>query len=528
MRNTNPFLGRLSLLVALLSLNALLQDVVAQPSVQTFTLPPGPYAVGFKSVNQYDYSRSFAKFDLLGRLVNEGGIRPIQTSIWYPAAIDENLQPVLFEEYVYLIANEVSFQALTEEAKSQAKRELMAFCGSPKSRFDGEMIARTNAFSDLKPAEGSFPVIIYAPSFNSQSFENSVLCEYLASHGYIVMASPCMGMRSRAMTMNLVGAETQARDIEFLISFAHDYPHADISKLSVMGFNWGGLSNVLAKMRNDNVKSVICLDGSIRYFPKMFKESPYADSSRMNVPYLFLAAENRSLEEISGDSNVVSSSFFNSLKYSDAYLFTFHILWHQNFASNFIRLIERNPDANDEGTQEDVNRGYEQACRYVLNFLDAYMKDDKQALAFLLNKPEQNGIAAHQVTKLSKAGLKPPPSLREFANLLQQSGFDKASQIFAEVKKNSPDFTLKEEQVNAWGYALMSNNHVKEAIEVLKLNAELYPKSFNVWDSLAEAYMNNGEMKAAIANYQKSIELNPQNESGIKMLKKLKEQKKPQ
>jgi len=528
MRNSESSLGRRSLLAALLFLSGLFQNLAAQSSVQTFTPSPGPHAVGFTSVNQYDYSRSFTKFDLLGRVVNEGGYRPIQTSIWYPAVKDDNVQPMRFEDYVYLVANEVSFQSLTEEAKSQAKKDLTAFLGSPESRFVNEMGTRTNAIRDLKPAEGSFPVIIYAPSFNSQSFENSVLCEYLASHGYIVIASPCMGMRSRDMTLDLVGAEAQARDIEFLISFAHDYPHADMSKMSVMGFSWGGLSNVLVKMRNDNVKAVICLDGTIRYLPKLFNQSPYADSLQMNVPYLFLAAKNMSLEEIYKDNYEGSNSFFNSLKYSDAYLFTFHNLLHQNFASRLIKLQDRNPDANDEGTQDEVNQGYELACRYVLNFLDAYMKNDKNALEFLQNKPEQNGIAAHQVTKLSKVGLKPPLSLREFANLLQKSGFDKASQIFGEVKKNSPDFTLKEEQVNLWGYALMSIGHLKEAIEVFKLNAELYPESFNVWDSLAEAYMNNGEIKAAIANYQKSIDMNPQNDNGIKMLQKLKEQKKPQ
>jgi tetratricopeptide (TPR) repeat protein len=518
-------LAKSSLLAVFFFVAIFAVEVSAQQSSLVFTLPSGPYSVGFKSVNQYDYSRSFAESDLLGRVVNEGGYRPIQTSIWYPAVKDENVPPMRFEEYAYLIANEVSFQESNEETRTQAKKSLMAFCSTPESRFTNEMNAPTNAFRDLNSAEGSFPVIIYAPSFNAQSFENSVLCEYLASYGYIVVSSPCMGMWSREMTQDMTGIEAQARDIEFLISFAHDLPHADMSRLSVMGFSWGGISNVLVKMRNDNVKAVICLDGSIRYFPKLFKTSPFADSSKMDVPFLYLASKDGTREELSGDSNIVSGNFFNSLRYCDAYLYTFHLLWHQNFASNYIKLKEHGPNANDEGTQEEVNQGYEFACRYVLYFLNAYMNDDKQALAFLQSRPEQNGVPAHQITKRAKVGLKKPPSLQEFALLLKQSGFDKASQVYAEVKKSSPDFTLKEEQVNAWGYALMWRGSLREAIEVFKLNAELYPQSFNVWDSLAEAYMNIGEIKAAIANYQKSVELNPKNENGVKMIKKLQEQK---
>ena len=61
----------------------------------------------------------------------------------------------------------------------------------------------------------------------------------------------------------------------------------------------------------------------------------------------------------------------------------------------------------------------------------------------------------------------------------------------------------------------------KEAIEVFKLDVDEYPKSWNVYDSLGEAYMKNGDKELAIQNYEKSIELNPDNENGKMMLKRL-------
>jgi cytochrome c-type biogenesis protein CcmH/NrfG len=46
-----------------------------------------------------------------------------------------------------------------------------------------------------------------------------------------------------------------------------------------------------------------------------------------------------------------------------------------------------------------------------------------------------------------------------------------------------------------------------------------------VHDSLGESYMDAGQKDIAIQNYEKSIELNPKNQNGIDILKKLKEQK---
>jgi hypothetical protein len=99
-----------------------------------------------------------------------------------------------------------------------------------------------------------------------------------------------MGMNSREMTPDITEMETQALDIGFLISFIHTLPNA-VNNIAVMGYSTGGLSNVFAKMRNDNIKSLICLDGTIRYDSKLFKKSPFADISKIDIPFLYLASK---------------------------------------------------------------------------------------------------------------------------------------------------------------------------------------------------------------------------------------------
>jgi tetratricopeptide (TPR) repeat protein len=66
---------------------------------------------------------------------------------------------------------------------------------------------------------------------------------------------------------------------------------------------------------------------------------------------------------------------------------------------------------------------------------------------------------------------------------------------------------------------------VDAAIEVFKINTGVFPESWNVWDSLGEGYMTRGDKDLAIENYEKSLEINPQNDNGREILKRLKEGK---
>jgi tetratricopeptide (TPR) repeat protein len=100
--------------------------------------------------------------------------------------------------------------------------------------------------------------------------------------------------------------------------------------------------------------------------------------------------------------------------------------------------------------------------------------------------------------------------------------------VFYQLKGNN-QYSLSEDEINELGLRLLyDKKDVKAAIEVLKLNTELFPKAFNVWDSLAEAYYRAGNKEEAIRNYEKSLQLNPNNVGGKRMLEEIRgEQKKP-
>ena len=78
--------------------------------------------------------------------------------------------------------------------------------------------------------------------------------------------------------------------------------------------------------------------------------------------------------------------------------------------------------------------------------------------------------------------------------------------------------------MNFLGYQLLNQGRLPEAIAIFKLNVDSYPTSWNVYDSLGEAYKNAGETRLAIRNYEKSLELNPDNSNGMQILKELRGQ----
>ncbi|MGI8897032.1 MAG: serine hydrolase [Pyrinomonadaceae bacterium] len=82
-------------------------------------------------------------------------------------------------------------------------------------------------------------------------------------------------------------------------------------------------------------------------------------------------------------------------------------------------------------------------------------------------------------------------------------------------------YDFSEPELNRLGYQLLEAKKLKEAVEIFKLNVEAYPKGFNTYDSLGEAYMISGNTELAILNYKKSLELNPQNTGATEMLKRL-------
>lgn len=110
-------------------------------------------------------------------------------------------------------------------------------------------------------------------------------------------------------------------------------------------------------------------------------------------------------------------------------------------------------------------------------------------------------------------------SLAVLIKMLQQ-GIPKAKE-YMETLRTNKKYDIDEGEINSVGYLLLRLNKPMEAIAFFELNVKFYPESWNVYDSLGEAYMSIGQKKLAIKNYRKSIALHPENDYGKAQLRKL-------
>lgn len=114
----------------------------------------------------------------------------------------------------------------------------------------------------------------------------------------------------------------------------------------------------------------------------------------------------------------------------------------------------------------------------------------------------------------------------EYYNLIKQalangglSAAESAHEAYEKHDAYKNDHT--EGTLNRIGYELINTKQIASAIGIFEINTKAYPKSFNTWDSLAEAYLLSGDKRKAKANYEKSLSLNPNNTNAKEKLKSL-------
>ena len=134
---------------------------------------------------------------------------------------------------------------------------------------------------------------------------------------------------------------------------------------------------------------------------------------------------------------------------------------------------------------------------------------DEIAGYYMPDMKESNGFGLSAPVKLVRSEL-------------EKSGYKNAVNKVIKISKTNTGFELTEDEVNNWGYKLISQNRLTDALEIFKLNVFLYPTSANAFDSLGEIYAELGDTKSAIKNYEQSLKLNPENSNAEQQVKKLK------
>ncbi|OXA81309.1 CubicO group peptidase, beta-lactamase class C family [Flavobacterium aquidurense] len=150
--------------------------------------------------------------------------------------------------------------------------------------------------------------------------------------------------------------------------------------------------------------------------------------------------------------------------------------------------------------------------------------DKNQTVILLSNNAAPMFVLSNAISQLinNKPYVIPVQNLsRMYGSLLESGSEEKANQLIEEYLKNPKSYNASERDFNSLGYQFLRLQKNENALQTFAAATLIFPKSANIYDSYGEALLQCGKKEEAIKMYQKSVELNPDNENGKKVLKGL-------
>ncbi len=493
------------------------QTIKQGVSLVNIGLDYGEHIVGFRNYIKLDKSRTYSR---IFEWTNEQMNRPISISLWYPSKKNVESQSALTVlDYMEIFKEEYEWENLPND------QILNWFFYANTPVHQRHLNEKTQAYLDIPENNGKYPVIVYAPSLEASSIENFALCEMLASHGYVVISSPSRGADNQSFNRHpIVNIETQARDIEYLVGEAISLPFVDAQKIGTMGFSFGGLSNVLAQVRNTSIKANVSLDGTIKYLYEEIKKSPFFNIDKVDVPFIHFAQKDipkQVMEKKGIDPSLANKfHFYDELTNSEAYQLKFHNMTHSYFST--LGVLFETRDTIQDKSDNEIMYSYKLVSLYTLSFLNAYLKNDQKGKQFINNSPAQNGIDNKLITQISKKPGKQTMTFQDFNEAAIKQSYNNLESLLTSFKNQDEKFILHEDRLNNLGLQLIFHpTKSNDGIKVFEFATKIFPNSANLWDSLAEAYLLVGNEKQAIISFEKSLEINPSNINAINRLAEL-------
>jgi len=339
----------------------------------------GPYGVGVRTEVFVDEDRVCAITDKPRTLVTE---------IWYPIAKDSDEQPLnKFEDFWQ-----------RPEGVGMGKVAIGAFGGDfDKVNESFKNVARRNAPLD----DGTFPLLVFSHGNGGFRHQNTYQTEYLASHGYIVVAPDHTGnaavtiLPDQIVLYNRKSRSEERRDdrpedVAFLISHAQKLAASKdhwfsgqlvAEQIGVLGHSFGGYTASRATEIDTRIKAIIpmTLAGTL---------STSGDGPPCKVPMLVILGDTD--RTVGQRGNDASTAYFEKatgpkylLNFKNAGHFTFTEMTQINTNFGDGIGIEKGKDGGDDFTFSDALEDQRITNEYSVAFFDAFLKDDAAARKFI-------------------------------------------------------------------------------------------------------------------------------------------------
>ena len=239
----------------------------------------GKYLVGYSDTVVYNEDQYYS-------FLNYEGHKPYFVSMWYPLSKDTNSSPGVYNDYFSFDVSE-NLKGLRDSLVQMQQTSLIRY--GIRNRLDSWddreytkpeqelfykiLSTKVNAIQSDKLPRIKYPVIVYHHGMGSTKEDNSVLFEYLASHGFIIISSNYHWPNQREL---LADAKN---DLQFIIDYTMTLSFIDQDQIHFLGHSWGSqMGLILNQTGNHTIKSFILLDNTLeqmsleqvgRYYPDL-------------------------------------------------------------------------------------------------------------------------------------------------------------------------------------------------------------------------------------------------------------------
>ena len=153
------------------------------------------------------------------------------------------------------------------------------------------------------------------------------------------------------------------------------------------------------------------------------------------------------------------------------------------------------------------------------------ISDDRSIIVFAnMDEPvaEYLALGILEITRGNEAEQPKLPAIQNIRKAFEEKGGDFIKNNFEELTTNFHPSDPKDMIINELGYAYMfGKNDIDGAIELFKINTELFPEIANCWDSYGESLLKKGSKKEALKAYKKALEIRPDLASAKKAVEML-------
>jgi hypothetical protein len=445
----------------------------------------GPYKTGFRHIETSDPGRPCLT---CAKSVSGYAAREMEIAVWYPSE-DQETVTMPYIQYLRLgpAGTITDFNIL-----KQAFFNSISGLGGDTSLFETAYAPlfheATRAQKDPALAPGRWPLIIYP---DQPHFQN-ILCEFLASHGYIVASPRIKGTFRAELELNPAGIETGTDDLAFTLG--HMRSHFQVNReFAFIGTGFNATLGLNQAFKNKDLTALVSLEGGITtpFESGLISRSPYYDPERCTVSMLVIHAPHPDVKPELTHRYKYSERVYQSYPQSSEFYFLNFGLWEKKVQNIF-------PRSNRANTWES----FEISAQSVQCFLDWKLKKDEKSKSGLLAKDWPPELVQTTV----RPAVPIPPDLEQLTEVWEKKGIDSLVMIYQNLRKND-DQPFGFSTFYRLSQKMIEQSRFRDLLSWALLFADAHPGSAIPYSLQGRAHLEMSNKAEAKKNYEQAISL---------------------